>query len=49
MIVMDTILLAHLYVPGELTTQAEEVLRREPLWVSVPLWRSEFRNALNGF
>jgi len=49
MIVVDTNLLVHLYVPGELTTQAEEVLRREPVWVSVPLWRSEFRNALSGF
>jgi predicted nucleic acid-binding protein len=49
MIVVDTNLLVHLYVPGELTTQAEEVLRREPVWVSVPLWRSEFRNALCGF
>jgi hypothetical protein len=49
MIVVDTNLLVHLYVPGELTVQAEEVVRREPVWVSVPLWRSEFRNALTGF
>jgi hypothetical protein len=37
MIVADTNLRVHLYVAGELTTQAEEVLRREPVWVSVPL------------
>jgi hypothetical protein len=33
MIVVDTNLLVHLYVPGELTIQVEEVLRREPVWV----------------
>lgn len=49
MIVVDTTLLVPLYVPGVLTPQVEEIVRRDPLWVSVPLWRSEFRNALAGF
>jgi predicted nucleic acid-binding protein len=47
-IVADTNLLVYLHVRGTLTTEAEAVLERDPLWVSSLLWRSEFRSALVG-
>ncbi len=49
MIVVDTNLLVYLYVPGRDTPVAEAVLTRDPIWISTPLWQSEFRNALAGF
>lgn len=49
MIVVDTNLLAYLYLPGEFTAAAESLLEREPEWAAPPLWRSEFRNILAGY
>lgn len=46
MIVVDTNILAYLYLPTELTAQAEQLLVREPNWVAPMLWRSELRNVL---
>ena len=46
MIVVDTNILAYLWLPCELTELAEKALRKDSSWVSVPLWRSEFRNVL---
>jgi len=48
MIVVDTNLLVYLLAPSGLTAQAEAVLKRDPLWVTPLLWRSEFRSALVG-
>lgn len=49
MIVVDTNVLAYLYLPSEHTTLAERLLTRDPVWVAPVLWRSEFRNILAGY
>lgn len=49
MIVVDSNILAYLYLPGEFTSAAEALLEREPEWAVPPLWRSEFRNILSGY
>jgi predicted nucleic acid-binding protein len=48
-IVVDSNILAYLYLPGEFTEAAEALLLREPEWAAPPLWRSEFRNILTGY
>ena len=49
MIVVDSNVLAYLYLPGEHTADAEALLERDPDWASPVLWRSEFRNILAGY
>ena len=49
MIVVDSNVLAYLYLPGELTAEAEALLERDPDWAVPVLWRSEFRNILAGY
>jgi predicted nucleic acid-binding protein len=49
MIVVDTNILAHLYLPGDFTALAEELLENDPEWAAPVLWRSEFRNILAGY
>lgn len=46
MIVVDTNILAYLYLPSEFSSQAEQLLEREPHWMAPLLWRSELRNVL---
>lgn len=46
MIVVDTNILAYLYLPSELTGQAEQLLASDPQWAAPILWRSELRNVL---
>lgn len=48
-LVVDTNILAYLYLPGEFTTAVEDLLRTQPDWAAPVLWRSEFRNILAGF
>lgn len=49
MIVVDSNVLAYLYLPGEYTSAAETLLASDPDWSSPILWRSEFRNILAGY
>lgn len=48
MIVVDSNVLAYLYLPGEFSEAAERLLEDEPDWHAPILWRSEFRNILAG-
>ena len=49
MIVVDSNVLAYLYLPGPFTLAAEALMQREPEWAAPVLWRSEFRNILAGY
>ena len=49
MIVVDTNVLACLYLPGDHTAAAEALHMRDPHWCAPLLWRIEFRNILAGF
>lgn len=46
MIVVDTNILAYLYLPTGFSEQAERLLLKQPKWIAPVLWRSEFRNVL---
>jgi predicted nucleic acid-binding protein len=48
-IVVDSNILAYLYLPGEFTEAAEALLQKQPEWAAPVLWRSEFRNILAGY
>lgn len=48
MIVVDTNVIAYLWIPGAQTALAEQLLTIEPEWSAPVLWRSEFRNVLAG-
>ncbi len=49
MIVVDSNVLAYLYLPGEFTVAAEALLTSDSEWSAPLLWRSEFRNVLAGY
>ncbi|MDO9238277.1 MAG: type II toxin-antitoxin system VapC family toxin [Aquabacterium sp.] len=48
MIVVASNVIAYLYLPGDFTIQAEQLLSQDANWVAPVLWRSEFRNILTG-
>lgn len=49
MIVVDSNVLAYLYLPCEFSAAAEALLEQTPEWAAPVLWRSEFRNILAGY
>ncbi len=49
MIVVDSNILAYLYLPGEFNARAEALLQQDAEWAAPLLWRSEFRNILAGY
>jgi predicted nucleic acid-binding protein len=48
-IVVDTNVLAYLYLPGKFSDAAEALLLRDAEWAVPRLWRSEFRNVLASY
>ena len=46
MIVVDTNVIAYLYLEGDRSSQVEQLLEKDTQWVAPLLWRSEFRNVL---
>jgi len=49
MIVVDSNILAYLWIPGEFSDLADEIYQKDSKWVAPFLWRSEFRNILAGY
>jgi predicted nucleic acid-binding protein len=49
MLVVDTNVLAYLWIPGVHTKHAEQLLQKDNHWVAPVLWKSEFRNILTGY
>lgn len=46
MIVVDSNIVAYLYLSGPFASAAERLLEQEPDWAAPLLWRSELRNIL---
>lgn len=46
MIVVDTNVIAYLYLASERSLQAENALKRDTMWAAPVLWRSELQNVL---
>ena len=46
MIVVDTNVIAYLYIEGDFTQQARTIYQQDSTWVAPYLWRSEFRDIL---
>ena len=49
MIVVDSSVIAYLYLPGQHTLRAESLLENDAHWAAPVLWHIEFRNILAGY
>ena len=49
MIVVDTNIISYLYLHGQWSRQAEQLLSFDPHWCAPVLWRSEFRSVLSSY
>ena len=49
MIVSDTNLIVYLFITGDQTQLAQQVLNKDSQWIVPPLWQSEFRNVLAAY
>ncbi len=49
MIVVDTNIISYLYISGERSEQAEQLLSADSHWNTPILWRSEFRSVLSQY
>jgi predicted nucleic acid-binding protein len=48
-IVVDTTVIAHLFLDGDHVEEAKHLLTKEAEWAAPRLWRSEFRNVLTKY
>jgi predicted nucleic acid-binding protein len=48
-IVVDSNVIAYLYLAGEHTAAAEALMQRDGKWAAPLLWRSEMRDILAGY
>jgi len=46
MIVVDTNIIAHFWLPSDSTELCDQLYQKDPQWVAPILWRSEFRNVV---
>ena len=46
MIVVDTNVIAYLFIKGDYSGKAISLLKSDPIWLAPFLWKSEFRNVL---
>jgi predicted nucleic acid-binding protein len=49
MVVVDTNIIAYLYLSGERSQQVEKLLTADSHWCAPALWRSEFRSVLGQY
>ena len=47
MIVVNTNVIAYLFIKGDYSNFSEKLLKTDSEWISPPLWRSEFRSVLS--
>lgn len=48
-VVVDANILAYFYLREQYAGEADALLEQNPVWLSPPLWQSEFRNMLIGY